>query len=137
VKNGHPLTAEETRKENEKFEKAAAARDMETPEQRAHRIRKYQEQRRFLYEIPDAFDIKLLGHETIGGRANYLIELIPQAGYVPKSKNAHMLSDIEGKLWIDERDLRWARPKPMSSTRSRWDWFSRASAPARTSASCR
>ena len=36
----------------------------ETPAQHAGRIRKYEDERRFLQEIPDAFNIKLLGQET-------------------------------------------------------------------------
>jgi hypothetical protein len=109
AKNGHPLNTEEEHRENEKYQRALAASDRETPEQRAHRLRKYQEDRLFLREIPDAFEIRSLGRETIGGRANYVVELTPRPGYVPKSKNARMFSDIEGKLWIDEQDLRWTQ----------------------------
>ena len=109
AKNGHPLTGEEARKEDEKYQKAVAARDKETAEQRTRRISKYQEQWRFLREIPDAFDFWLLGHETILGRSNYVIELTPKPGYIARSKNARMFSDIEGKLWVDEQDLRWTQ----------------------------
>jgi hypothetical protein len=122
-KDGHPLSAEEARKENEKYGKAARARADETPEQRARRLRKYQQERGFLHEIPDAFDITLLGHETIGGRANYLLKLTPKAGYVPKSKNARMFPDIEGKLWIDERDLRWTKAEANVINTISIGWF--------------
>ena len=108
-KNGSPLTPEEARREDEKFQKAAAVRDRETAEQRARRIRKYQEECRFLREIPDAFEMKLLGHETIEGRPNYVVELAPRAGFVPQSKGARMFPYIEGKLWIDEQDMRWTK----------------------------
>ncbi len=108
-KNGHTLSEEEAQRENEKYRKAVAARERESSEQRAHRLHKYQEERAFLREIPDAFDMKLLGHETLNGRANYLIQLTPRKGYVPKSKNARMFSDIEGKLWVDKQDLRWTQ----------------------------
>jgi len=108
-KNGHPLTGEEARRENEKYQKTLSIRDKETPEQRARRIRKYEEERRFLHEIPDAFNMKLLGYETVAGRPNYVIALTPKPGYVPQSKNARMFSDIEGKLWIDQQDLRWTQ----------------------------
>jgi hypothetical protein len=108
-KNGHPLTAEEALKENEKYQKASTARDTETPGQHDRRLRKYEEERQFLCEVPDAFDLRLVGHETIGGRRNFVIQLTPKAGYVPKSRNARMFSDIDGKLWVDEEDLRWTR----------------------------
>jgi hypothetical protein len=108
-KNGHPVTGEEAARENEKYLRVSAVRDRETAGQRAHRLRKYQEEREFLHEIPDAFNMKLVGHETLNGRANYLFQLTPKPGYVPQSKNAHLFSDIEGKLWIDEQDLRWTK----------------------------
>ena len=53
--------------------------------------------------------MKMLGEETIGGRSCYVIGLTPKSGYIPKSKSARMFSDIEGRLWIDEQDLRWAQ----------------------------
>jgi len=108
-KNGHPLTGEEARRENEKYQKTLSLRDHETPEQRVRRVNKYAEERRFLHEIPNAFNMKLLGHETLAGRSNYVIALTPKPGYVPQSKNARMFSDIEGKLWMDEHDLRWTQ----------------------------
>ena len=107
-KDGHPLAAEEERKEQEKYRKAVDTREEETPEQRAHRIGKYVDEREFLKEIPDAFNMKLLGHETLNGRANYVVALTPREGYVPRSKNARIFSCIKGKLWIDEQDLRWS-----------------------------
>lgn len=108
-KNGHPLTAEEARKEDEKYQKALSLRDHETAEQRDRRVRHYLHERRFLQEISDAFNLKLLGEETLSGRPNYLIELTPKPGYVPKLKYARMFADIQGKLWIDQRDLRWTK----------------------------
>jgi hypothetical protein len=109
AKNGNTLNGDEAARENEKYDKALESRGRETPEQHARRVRKYQEERGFLREISDAFDIKLLGHETLNGRANYVIQLTPKAGYIPKSKNARMFSDIQGKLWVDEQDLRWTK----------------------------
>jgi hypothetical protein len=108
-KNGHALTADESLKEDEKYQKAVSIRDRETAEQRSHRIGKYEEERAFLHEIPDAFDIRLRGHETIAGRANYVLELTPKAGFVARSRNGRMFGDIEGKLWIDQQDLRWTK----------------------------
>jgi len=109
AKNGNTLTGEDAGSEHEKYDKALESRNRETPEQHVRRLRKYQDERAFLREIPDAFDMKLLGHETLDGRANYVIQLTPQAGFIPKSKNARMFSDIEGKLWVDEQDLRWSK----------------------------
>jgi len=75
----------------------------------ANMLDAYEEERQFLHEIPDAFDISQLGHETIGGRPNYVIALTPKGGYVPKSRNARIFSSIGGKLWIDLQDVRWTQ----------------------------
>jgi hypothetical protein len=109
AKNGHTLTPEEELREADKYRRAVETRDHETPAQRDRRLRKYREERAFLREVPDAFDIKLLGRETIDGRSNYVVQLTPKPGYVPQAKNARMFSAIEGKLWIDEQDLRWTK----------------------------
>ena len=109
ARDGRPLNAEETSKEEEKYRKMLDVREKENPEQRARRIRRYQQERQFLHEIPDAFDMKLLGHETLAGRPNYVIALSPKEGYVPRSKNARMFSSIEGTLWIDSEDVRWTQ----------------------------
>jgi hypothetical protein len=109
AKDGHPLAPDEALRENEKYDKTLDARERETAEQRARRVRKYEDERRFLYEIPNAFNIRLVGHETLNGRANYIIALTPKAGYVPQSHNARIFQNIEGKLWIDEQDLRWTQ----------------------------
>jgi hypothetical protein len=109
ARDGHPLDAEQDRKEADKYRKVLDTREGETPEQRAHRISKYEDERQFLYEIPEAFNMKLLGHETLNGRPNYVIALTPKRDYIPKSRNARIFPDIEGKLWIDEQDLRWTQ----------------------------
>jgi hypothetical protein len=109
ARDGRPLDAEEERKEAEKYRKILDTREKETPEQRARRIRKYEDERQFLNEIPDAFNMKLLGHETVNGRANFVVALTPKEGYVPESRNARIFPNIEGKLWIDEQDLRWTQ----------------------------
>jgi hypothetical protein len=122
-KNGHPLSPEEARKEDEKYRKVQSARDSETPEQRERRLHKYQEQRSFLREIPEAFNMKMLGRETLNGRPNYVIELTPDGSYVPKSKNARLFSDIRGKLWIDVDDLRWSRAEARVMDTISIGWF--------------
>ena len=109
ARNGAPLSGDEARRENEKYERTVAARDAETAQQRADRIAKYQQDRAFLNEIPDAFDMKMLPPEEIGGRENYVIRLTPKPGYVPKSRNARLFAYIEGKMWIDQQDLRWTQ----------------------------
>jgi hypothetical protein len=109
AKNGHPLSGEEARHEEEKYKRTLAERDHESTEQRARRLRKHAEQWQFLAEIPEAFTIKMVGRETIAGRPNHVLSLTPRDGYVPKSKYARVFPSVQGKLWIDEEDLRWTK----------------------------
>lgn len=109
AKNGRPLDSEEARREQAKFEKTLAERDKESPEQRSRRIRKHEEEWKFLNEIPKAFDIRLVGHETVGGRPNYVLEMTPKPGYSPNTKFGRIFASVKGKLWIDQEDVRWTK----------------------------
>ncbi len=108
-KDGRPLTPEERRREDEKFEKAARERKAESSEERQDRIRKYEDQRSFLKDIPNAYDFRLEGQETVDGRPAWVLGMTPKAGFVPTTSRGAMLKHLEGKLWIDEQDVQWAR----------------------------
>jgi hypothetical protein len=109
ARSGNPLTGEEARKEEQKYRKAVSTRDAESSEQRSKRLRKYETDRRFLHEIPAAFDMLMVGTQSIDGRPNYVIHLTPRPGYVPQLRAARIFPCIEGKLWVDQQDLRWTK----------------------------
>ncbi len=102
---GKPLTPEQEAKEREKLEKRRA----ESPEERAKRLNEYRTSQAFLDEVPEAFDFKLLGEETLDGRSNYVIQCTPKPGYQAHNSRAAMFSHIEAKLWIDKEDLQWSK----------------------------
>ena len=108
-KNGHPLTPAEQRKEDRKYERALRQREEETPAEREARIRKYDEQRAFVSDIPNAYDFRLLGEEMVDGRPSWVIGMTPRANFTPTAPHGSMLEHIEGKLWIDEEDIQWAK----------------------------
>lgn len=109
LKDGHPLTPEEQRKENRKFEKALNQREKEAASERAARIRKYETERAFIQDIPDAYNFDLLGEERIDGRPAWKIRMVPRAGFVASAPHAAMLEHFEGELWIDKDDLQWVK----------------------------
>ncbi len=109
LRNGKPLDAVERRKEDRKYEKTLKERTEESPRQRAERIQKYEKGRAFIDEVPRAYDFKLLGSEVVDGRPAWVVQLTPRAGFVPESPYAALLRHIQGKLWIDKEDVRWAR----------------------------
>src|SRR5207302_4439797 len=63
-----------------------------------------EEGRKFLKEITDAFDFRLLGEESIEGRPSWIIEGTPRSGFKPTLNHADVPTKLRGKLWIDVVD---------------------------------
>jgi hypothetical protein len=103
--NGQLPSAEEQKKRDQDFEKLKH----ETPEEKAARLLKDQENRSFLQELLEAFDFRLLGEETVEGRAAYVFKATPHAGYHSNGKYGKLLSRVEGKLWVDKQDFGWVK----------------------------
>lgn len=103
--NGGPLTPAQQKKEQEKIQK----RRSESDAQRAARLRKEKSERAFLQEVPDAFDFKLAGEETVNGRPAYVLIATPRPAYHPRSKQANMFSKVQGKVWVDKEEFGWAK----------------------------
>ena len=113
ARNGKPLSGEEQRKERERMDAEIKKRLGETPEQRAGRLKAYEEDRMrrgaILDEIPKAFDFKLAGSEIVDGRPVYVVEAYPKPGYHGLHKYSKYLPKLKGKLWIDKEDYHWAK----------------------------
>ena len=76
-RNGRPPSAEEGRKQKEKLDKLRR----ETPEQRAERLGKQEEENTSLVrEVPKAFDFQLVGEEVVNGRPAYVLQATPHPG---------------------------------------------------------
>jgi hypothetical protein len=103
--NGKLPSFKEQRKSDEDFEKLKH----ETPDERAARLRKDQENRSFLRDLLEAFDFHLVGQETVGGRPAYVLQATPHPGYRAHGKYGKMFSKVEGKLWIDKQDFGWIK----------------------------
>jgi len=108
-KDGHPLTGSAARREERKYEHVVREREQESPEEREARIRKYENERAFVKDIPSAYTFRLVGDEALNGRPSWVITMTPRPDFVPTTPHAAMLSHIDGKLWIDKQDVRWAK----------------------------
>jgi len=108
-KNGHALTPEEQKKEDEKYDRELKKRENETPEERRARIAKYEKERAFLKDVPSAYDYQCIGDEPVNGRGAWVIKLTPRPDFVPTTSHGALLKHIEGKLWIDKQDMQWAK----------------------------
>jgi hypothetical protein len=103
--NGRPPSAEAQRKQQQKLDKLKR----ETPEQRATRLRKQDEERSFIREVPAAFDFQLIGEEVVNGMPAYVLQATPRPGYEAHGRYGRMMSKVEGKLWIDKQDSGWIK----------------------------
>ena len=112
-RNGHPLPPEELRKEQEKLDKNVARLQQETAGQKQRRLAEYEKQRlkerAFLREIPDAYDLKLVGDAQVDGHDVWVIVGTPKSGYRAKDRDAKALDKVRGKLWVDKSNYQWVR----------------------------
>jgi len=104
-----PLSAKETRKEQEKLDKEQSKRQRESASDKAKEDKDRAEQRAYLREIPEAFNLTIQGTEQIGGRPVWVIGAQPKRGYKPKLKRAELLTKLRGKIWVDQADYQWVK----------------------------
>src|SRR5258706_14063722 len=66
--------------------------------------------RGMMKEIPEAFDFRLRGEETIELRPVYVVEATPRPAYRPRNAQARiLLPNLKATFWIDKTDLTWVR----------------------------
>ena len=113
ARDDQPLSPKEQKKEEDKLRRSNEERRKETEEQRVRRIadweRRQERQREPLKELPDAFDFRLIGEETLAGDEVYVIDATPKPGYKPKLPSAFYFPKVKARFWIDTKDYRWAR----------------------------
>jgi hypothetical protein len=113
ARDDKPLPPDEEAKERKKLETSIAERRAETPAQREKRVAEWhkrrEREREFLRELPEAFDFRLLGEETVEGRHAYDIQATPRPGYRPKTRAGRLLPSMKGRLWIDAQDYQWIK----------------------------
>jgi len=105
-RNGQPPSAVQERKQKGVLDRLKR----ETPEQRAERLRKQEEENTsIVQEVPKAFDFQVVGEESINGRPAYVLQATPHPGYHAQGKYGNMFSKVAGKLWVDKQDLGWIK----------------------------
>jgi hypothetical protein len=113
AKDDKPLSVAEAKKEDEKIQKIIDKRKNESEENRRKRLEKEEkareEDRKFVLEIADAFNFRLIGSEAIDGRDAWVLECEPRPGYEPKQRGAKLLSKFKGRIWIDKADTQWVK----------------------------
>jgi hypothetical protein len=112
-KDDKPLDAKEAGKEEEKIQKIIDKRKNESDDERRKREEKEEKQRednrKFVTEISDAYNFKLVGTELVGGRDAWVIDAEPRPGFEPHMKESKILTKFHGRLWIDKSDLQLSK----------------------------
>src|SRR5579864_1130987 len=112
-KDDKPLDAKDAAKEDEKIQKIIDKRKNESDEDRRKREQKEEKERedgrKFVKEVADAYNFKLVGTELVGGREAWVIEGEPRPGFEPHMKEAKFLSKVHGRVWIDKDDLQLSK----------------------------
>ena len=113
AKDDKLLSGDDAKKEDEKIQKLIDKRKNESENDRRKRLEKEEkereEDRKFVLEIADAFDFKLMGSELIDGRDTWAIDAEPRPGYQPKERATKILSKFKGRVWIDKAEGQWAK----------------------------
>jgi hypothetical protein len=113
AKDDKPLDAKDAAKEEEKIQKVIDKRKNESEEGRNKREKKEEkdreEDRKFVREVADAYNFKLVGTELVGDREAWVIDGEPRPDFVPQMKESKFLTKFRGRVWIDKSDLQLAK----------------------------
>ena len=113
AKDDKPLDAKDAAKEEEKIQKIIDKRKDESESDRRKREEKEEKERedgrKFVSEVADAYNFKLVGTELVDGREAWVIDGEPRPGYEPQMKEAKFLPKFHGRVWIDKRDLQLSK----------------------------
>jgi hypothetical protein len=113
AKDGHALKGKSKEAADAEYNRELHKREVESEDDRLKREEKAAkdraEGRKFLAEIPKAYDLKLAGEETLEGLPAWVIEATPRADYRPGAKHAELLRKLRGRLWIDKASEQWVK----------------------------
>jgi hypothetical protein len=122
-----PLPVEEQRKQQEKLDKGVARLEKETPKEKQRRSADYEKSRRqereFLLELPDAYDLRLEADQVVDGQDVWVISGTPNPRYRAKSRDGRALLKIRGKIWIEKAGYEWVRIEAETTETISFGWF--------------
>ena len=113
AKDDKPLSVDEAKKEDEKIQKIIDKRKNESESTRRKRLEKEEksreEDRKFVLEVSDAFNFRLVGSEVLDGHDTWVLDAEPRPGYQFKDRGAQILSKFKGRIWIDKAEQQWVK----------------------------
>jgi len=112
-KDDKPLSDKDARKEEEKIQKVIEKRKNESDKDRKKREEKEEkdreDNRQFVREVADAYNFRLAGIESLGGRDTYVIDGEPRPGYQGHLKESKFLPKFRFRAWIDKDESQWKK----------------------------
>jgi hypothetical protein len=112
-KNDQPLSEKDAAKEEEKIQKVIDRRKGESDDDRGKRLKKEEKEReddrKFVSEVADAYNFRLIAIESLNGRDAYVVDADPRPGFQPKLRDAKMLPNFRFRVWIDIAALQWVK----------------------------
>jgi hypothetical protein len=127
AKDGKPLSPSEEKKQEQQLQKEMEKRRRQTEDPNSkehHRWEKERaEQRKFLNEIPEAYDFEVVGEEDVSGQPAWVIAAEPRKDYKARVSDAKMFSKIRGKLWIDKSEYQWVKIEAETTDTISWGLF--------------
>jgi len=112
-KDDKPLPEREAKKEEEKIQKIIDKRKNESEDDRRKRLEKEEksreEDRKFVLEIADAFNFRLVGSDVVDGFDTWVLDAEPRPGYEPRQRASKLLTKFKGRVWIDKREAQMVK----------------------------
>lgn len=109
ARDGKPLSERGAAKEQRKLDQELVRRQNESAADRAKAEKARSEDRRFIHELPNAFDFRLEGTETVSGQPVWVIRAEPRPGFKPANKQAKMFQKVRARIWIEQQTYHWVK----------------------------
>ncbi len=113
AKDDKPLSEQDAKKEEERIQKITDKRKNESESDRRKRLEKEEKNRedgrKFVLEVADAYDFRLVGSETLDGHDTWVLDAEPRPGFEPKSRESKLLPKLHGRIWIDKTEMQWVK----------------------------
>ena len=113
AKDDKPLPEKDAAKEEERIRKLTDKRKNESEEQRKKRKeaeeKDREDARKFVSEVADAYNFRLIGMESLDGRETYVIDAEPRPDFEPHTKEAKILPKFRFRAWIDQAESQWVK----------------------------
>ena len=113
AKDDKPLPEKDAAKEEERIRKLTDKRKNETEEQRNKRLqaeeKDREDARKFVGEVADAYNFRLVGSDNLDGRETYVIDAEPRPDFEPHIKEAKILPKFRFRVWIDQAESQWVK----------------------------